>query len=327
MNRRTGSLNVNFREIARELGLSAMTVYRVVNLHPGVRRETRERVTEALNRYGYFTSSRGKNFRVLFDFTEHPYLAHYGEELLKKVGRLGFRCFRSEHRVSRSRFLDLAAECDVAVFVSIPDDALIDEARSVNPDLYTITLSTKSNADVTLSPDNTRGGELGARYFFRRNCRHIAVHLSEKHPTRMERFKAFYAEMKLLAPDSRIDAIRERKHMETKTVLRNYFDSTDEMPEGIFFLAGQFADLYRHEFLEKDPARFGKLNVLTFDHPQDQEFARLDYAFDRIGFRSQELLDWAEYYITNRPMMKMRFPIHTLIDVQLAEGAQRGLGD
>ena len=64
MERRTGSLNVNFREIARELGVSAMTVYRVVNLDPAVRRETRERVTDALNRCGFFTHRRGKRFKV-----------------------------------------------------------------------------------------------------------------------------------------------------------------------------------------------------------------------------------------------------------------------
>ena len=72
MERRTGSLNVNFREIARELGVSAMTVYRVVNLDPAVRRETRERVTDALNRCGFFTHRRGKRFKVLFDFIDHP---------------------------------------------------------------------------------------------------------------------------------------------------------------------------------------------------------------------------------------------------------------
>ena len=73
------------------------------------------------------------------------------------------------------------------------------------------------------------------------------------------------------------------------------------------------------ELLEPEPERSSGTGVLTFDHPLDQRFAHLDYNFDCIGFRSQNLLEWAEYYITNRPMMKKRSPIHTLIDVRLVE--------
>ena len=317
MERRTGSLNVNFREIARELGVSAMTVYRVVNLDPAVRRETRERVTDALNRCGFFTHRRGKRFKVLFDFIDHPYLSHYGEKLLANIRELGFHCCRTCHRTARTEFLDTAAVCDVAVFLSVPDNAIIDEARRVNPDLYTVTLSTRSNADVTLSPDNTRGGELAACHLVRHRHRHIAVHLAERHPTRMERCKAFCGEMRFLAPECRIDFIHEGKKEQTAPLLRRYFDTVDRLPDSILFLAGEFADTYRRELLEPEPERFSGIGVLTFDHPQDQRFAHLDYHFDCIGFRSENLLEWAEYYITNRPMMKKRSPIHTLIDVRL----------
>ena len=319
MERRTGSLNVNFHEIARELGVSAMTVYRVVNLDPAVKRETRERVTDALNRCGFFTHRRGKRFKVLFDFIDHPYLSHYGEKLLTNIQKQGFHCCRTSHRTARTDFLDTAAVSDVAVFLSVPDNAIIDVARRVNPDLYTVTLSTRSNADVTLSPDNTRGGELAARHLFRHRHRHIAIHLAERHPTRMERCKAFCGEMRFLDPECRLDFIHERKTEQTTPLLRHYFDTVDKLPDSILFLAGEFADTYRRELLEPEPERYGRIGVLTFDHPQDQRFAHLDYNFDCIGFRSQNLLEWAEYYITNRPMMKKRSPIHTSIEVRLVE--------
>ena len=41
-----------------------------------------------------------------------------------------------------------------------------DEIRKIkaeNPELYTITLTTESCADVTITPDNKLGGELAAR--------------------------------------------------------------------------------------------------------------------------------------------------------------------
>lgn len=317
MERRTGSLNVNFREIARELGVSAMTVYRVVNLDPTVKRETRERVTDALNRCGFFTHRRGKRFKVLFDFIDHPYLSHYGEELLKNIQKLGFHCCRTCHCTGRTEFLDTAAVCDVAVFLSVPDNEIIDAARRVNPEIYTVTLSTRSNADVTLSPDNTRGGELAADHLVRHHHHHVAVHLADRHPTRLERYKAFFAEMKFRDPECRIDLIHERREERTPELLRRYFDTVDQQPDSILFLAGEFADTYRRELLEPEPERYSGTGVLTFDHPLDQRFAHLDYNFDCIGFRSQNLLEWAEYYISNRPMMKKRSPIHTLIEVRL----------
>ncbi len=317
MEKRSGSLNVNFTGIARELGISVMTVYRVVNDLPCVRRETRVRVLEALNRHGYFTHKPHKNLKVLFDFTEHAYLTHYGTRLMHNIMKLNGLCYECNHRKNRTAFLDAAAECDVAVFVSIPDAAVIEEARSVNPDLYTITISTRSSADVTLSPDNTRGGELAARHFHAMGHRHIAVHLSETHPTRMERYKAFFAEMKLLDPECRIDRIVERPDEPTVSALRNYFESVDPFPTGIFFLAGAFAEVFLTEFSMNGPEKYKSLSVMTFDRPEDLEFTRLHYNFDRIEFISPDLLDWAEYYITNRPMMKKRSPIHTTIDVRL----------
>ena len=51
MGMKNGIGKINFREIARELRISVMTLYRVLNNEPSVRPETRKRVTEALNRY------------------------------------------------------------------------------------------------------------------------------------------------------------------------------------------------------------------------------------------------------------------------------------
>ncbi len=317
MERRTGSSRVNFCEIARSLGISPMTVYRVVNNTPNVRRETRARVIDALNRHGYYTHTPARNIKCLFDFTGHDYLTYYGEKLMNNIARLNYSCFAVDHRRAPRRFFDLAAECDVAVFVSIPPDSLIDEVRQLNPDLYTITISTRSNADVTLSPDNTRGGEIAAHRFHELGCRHIAVHFSESHPTRMERFKGFLAETMLLDPACRIDRICDTTPEETGRALRNYFNTVDVMPSGVLFLAGGFAEIYLTELLEPEPERFGRVRVVTFDRPQDLAFRQLHYRFDRIEFDSPDLLDWAEYYITNRPMMKKRSPIHTSINVKL----------
>lgn len=319
---------INFCELARSLGISPMTIYRVVNNVPCVRRETRARVVDALNRHGYYTHTPRKNIRVLFDFAEHPYLTHYGKVLMSNISRLNYTCFSTDHRKNAQHFFDTAGECEVAVFVSIPEPEAIGLARRANPDIYTITLSTRSCADVTLSPDNTRGGEMAAEHFHRMGHRHIAVHMCERHPTRQERWSAFFARMKELDPDCRLDVIREAAGDGTAAVLERYFSGTDRLPTGLFFLAGEFAENYCQEFLPNAPAPLRELSVMTFDNPADLEFRRLHYDFDRIEFSSRDLVAWAEYYITNRPMMKRRSPIHTSIEVRpVITGSVRNIND
>jgi len=319
MEPRIGNCKVNFSEIARELGITTMTLYRVVNNNPKVKRETRARVIDALNRYGYYTHKPQKNIKVLFDFTEHEYLTYYGKQLMLNISKLNYSCFATDHRKNTRVFRNLAAECDVAVFISIPDEKIIEEVRKINPEIYTITISTRSNADVTISPNNVLGGELAARHLHTMGHRHIAVHLSETHPNRLDRYKAFYAEMKMLTTDCQIDIVEEKIGRNTVAALRDYFETAAVMPTAFFFLAGAFAEVFWKEFVNVQPERFRDLSVITFDRPEDWEYSMLHYNFDRIEFVSRDLLDWAEYYITNRPMMKKRSPIHTNINVHLVK--------
>ena len=309
--------SVNFRKVARELGISVMTVYRVVNGDIHVRHQTRQKVIDELNRRGCFVYSPQRKIKILFDFTNHPYLSHYGHRLMERLAALGYTCYSSEHRKNYELFLNLVSECDTVFFASIPSDEIISAARKANKDVYTITLSTTSNADVTLSPNNVKGAELAAQYLHDNGHAHIAVHCAERHPTRLERLKAFSGEMHYLNPKCRIDIIEEKKEETTAGVLMKYFRKVRPVPSALFFLAGEFAMLYHRDFEPVLPEKCRDLSLLTFDNPQDLEFVALDYDFDRVEFCSNDLLDWAEYYITNRPMMKKRTPIHTSIGVHL----------
>ncbi len=119
-----------------------------------------------------------------------------------------------------------------------------------------------------------------------------------------------------LDPDCRIDLIPERREEQTAPLLRHCFDTADQLPDSILFLAGEYADTCRRKLLEPEPKRYSRIGALPFDHQQDQRFAHLACHFDCIGFRSQNLLEWAEYC---RPMMKKRSPIHTSVEVRPVE--------
>ncbi len=326
MVKRTGNLKVNFAAIARELGISVMTLYRVVNQSPLVSSKTRNRVIEALNRHGYFTHKRFKKVKILFDFLAgNGYLHNMGEQLIKRLPANEYFCRICDHRGNMQDFLNAAAECDVAVFCSDPEDNIIEEVRALNPDLYTITISTEGCTDVTITPDNKLGGELVARHLFELGQDHIAVFLSESHPSRMARYKSFRGEMAVLNPACRIDEIHHIRNESFHDVMEAYFSKTAPYPGVIFFPSGGYAQAFWENFVQKEPDRFKNVDIMSYDRPCDifSDTTGIQL-FDRIEFVPQQILDWAEYYITNRPMMKKRSPVHTCVNSYLVrEGSVR----
>ncbi len=329
MVKRSGNLKVNFAEIARELGISVMTLYRVVNQAPSVSSRTRSRVIEALNRHGYFTHKRIKQVKILFDFNEHVYLRWMGEQLIRRLPQNEYFCRKCNHRERPQEFLNAAAECDVAVFCSIPEQELIENIRKINPDLYTVTLTTESIADVTITPNNKLGGELVAKHLFDMGQDHIAVFLSETHPTRMTRYKSFRGEMAVLNPECRIDEIYHAEGESFRDVMEAYFAKTDPCPGVIFFPAGGYAQIFWETFVQNGSECFANIGIMSYDRPCDIFFDMTGIQFfDRIEFVPQQILDWAEYYITNRPMMKKRSPVHTCVNSYLVrEGSVKNRRD
>ncbi len=314
MGMKNGIGKINFREIARELRISVMTLYRVLNNEPSVRPETRKRVTEALNRYGFFTHKSSREIRIIFDFCDHIYLHHYGTELMQRLSHHDYTCIATDHRKNPRKFLDAAAESDIIVYCSVPEDAVIREARENNPEIYQISVYTPCSADIVVSSDNHLGGELAAEHLHSFGHRHVAVYLSEQHPTRFDRYHSFFARMKSLDPECRIDRILEKRGDSLPEVCARYFDSVRPMPTAIFLLTGGAAQKFHLEFLREHREKLGNLSIMSYDHPenvaQDPEILT---QFDRIEFLPGEILDWTEFYIVNRPLMARRTPVQTCI--------------
>lgn len=317
MEKRKGNLKTNFSEIARELQVSRGTIYRVVNQSPLVAPATRTKVIEALNKNGYFTHHRFRKSRILFDFCDNGYLRTIGEKLLKRLPENEYSSFLTDHRKDEEGFLNTAASCDAAVFCSNPSPGLIEKVRQLNPDLFTINLNTESTADVTITPNNKLGGELAAQHLFSLGQKRIAVFLPQTHLTRMERYKGFIGEMKILDPEAVILPIDAHEKEPFCRTFERFFEKNKILPDTIFFLSGSSAQQFWESFSAKG-APYDKIGIMSYDRPEDIFETKKDYRlFDRIEFEIRHLLDWAEYYITNRPMMKKRSPIQTSTGVVL----------
>ena len=317
MEKRSGNLKTNFSEIARELGISRVTVYRVVNQSPLVAPATRTRVLEVLNRHGYYTHRRIRHSRICFDFCQHLYLTEMGEILMKRLPESEYILYRTDHRKNIEEFFNTVSLCDAVVFCSIPEDPLIEMVRKINAEIFTITLTTESSADVTITPNNKLGGELAARHLFAMGQKNIVVFLSSSHPTRMERYKSFAGEMMVLSPDCRITPLYHHKGESFRGVFEEFFRKNPVLPDTVFFPAGGFAQLFWEEFASKG-SPWDQIGIMSFDRPEDIFGEKAQFhKFDRIEFQRQHILDWAEYFITNRPMMKKRSPVHTCVNVTL----------
>ena len=307
------NLHVNFSLIARELGISVMTIYRVINNAPHVSGKMRAAVIKRLNAYGFFSRSNPVERRILFDFSDHPYLFWLG----KRLQALFPNTAESNHRKNAMNFFNAASLADTVVFCSHPSNAVIRRVKEENPELYTVTLTTESCADVTITPDNKLGGELAARHLHRHGHRHIAVHLAEEHPTRMERYKSFRGELAILNPDCRIDEIHQKNGACFHQIINDYFLAGNH-PTAICFLTGGFGQKFWEEFCVPEKPFCRNLSIMSYDRPDSIiPPGNGVHPLDRIEFDPQNLLDWAEYYILHPPMMPNRSPIHTCIRTTL----------
>lgn len=313
---------VNFRQIARQLGISVMTVYRVVNHAPLVREETRQRVIEALNWNGYFVNKRKDVMTIVFDtHSGLTYFENLVSGMIDNIARSNpdVLCIRTDHRLRPEEYFNHVAESDLVVFCSTPEHELLDRTRALNPEIYTISLSTVTNADVVITADNLRGGELAARHLHEHGHSHVVVFLDEEHANRYNRYKSFFSEYHLLNPNCRIDRIERKGNTLAGAVSRAYFNETNPMPSAIFFLVGAHAQRFYRDVVLPEKERFRNLSILSYDRNEDilLDPSQKVQEFDRIEFRPQDMLDLALYYIFNRPLIQKVSRIHIGVNAYL----------
>lgn len=110
MKKKKFATNINLSELAKELGISSMTLYRVMNNEPAVRPSTKKRVIEALNKKGYNAYQGQTGGKVVFDFSHNNYLLYFGAQLMQRLSDNRFSIVLTNHRERRIAFLDAAAE-------------------------------------------------------------------------------------------------------------------------------------------------------------------------------------------------------------------------
>ena len=82
--------NITIKDISRITGVSTMTVSRVINNGKYVRKETKERVTEAINKYGYepnffaqsLKTNKSKTIGLIIGEIENPWYSRFAKGVI-----------------------------------------------------------------------------------------------------------------------------------------------------------------------------------------------------------------------------------------------------
>lgn len=315
---------VNFRKIAEELKLSHMTLYRVINNAGGVKEATRTRVIEALNRHGCYMAEQKKKRTIVFDFDESDrscYMRDLMFSLIDRVSIHDFVCVTTSHRTDRRKFLQEAEKAEVVVFGPMYEKTLLPVLKDLNPDLLVINLLDDTVGDIAIASDDFQSGKAAAEYLiWNGHTEHVAVTASlsgeqVKHSF-VNRAKGFLIEQRFSAPKCRIDLLDYP--LITKDDNRKFLDRTfrrwKKLPSAIFCTGSYMADQIFRCCADKGIRIPEDLSLLGYDKPLSPGKTPL---YDRIYFEPEQIVNWAEFFLLNRPVLKTSDPIHVLLETKL----------
>lgn len=96
---------INIRDIAKIAGVGVSTVSRVINNHPDVKEETRERVVEIIKENNYIPNNSARNLKknntknigVLIKGVFNPFFSEMLDTISKKISKAGYSMILEHH--------------------------------------------------------------------------------------------------------------------------------------------------------------------------------------------------------------------------------------
>ena len=319
MEKKKFATNIKLRQFAQEQGISAMTLYRILNNEPNVRAATRKRIAEALSARGCYAYQPPETRKIVLDFSSNNYLLFFGNQLMQQLANMGFSVIVTNHRRNSIAFFDAAAEVSIVVFCSEPDEKTVAEMRKANPHVFALSMfGNARNVDVLFSCNDAVGTRLAASHLYRLGHRkHIVVHRWYGHKDAEKRISCFCSEMKRMAPGCRIDVLDEKKNEDFCSLCRNYFLKENNRPSVFFFVMDSAAHLFRRAVVPFLPEDLKKIGIMSYDSIDKISSETSSEQFDRVDFSSQDILKWMAFLISTHPMLGCESSIEIAVDMKL----------
>ncbi len=306
---------ISLRALAREMNISAMTLYRVLNNTPGVSDSTRARVTKALDKAGILQTVKQKTETILFDIQRDPYKSRQAFRLLIKIANLDYHILFSNHRKDKDEFLRLCDKADTVIFFSSPTPQVLEETFKANPDIFRINVFGGKGGDLAVDVDDFYGGQLAAKYFYEQGHRNLAVATIPVEPTQLNRHKSFIGELSFLSPEGKVYPLYLRDNWENMgeelfRLIRNHGVT------GVFCTCDHVG-YQMQKYLQKKGIRVPEeLSMLSYDIPEPMILDR-PYPIDRIVFEKDNVIRCVEYHLINRQIRNFPMSGYYLIAPEL----------
>ncbi|NHC40521.1 LacI family transcriptional regulator [Bacillus sp. MM2020_1] len=162
----------SLKDVADLAGVGVGTVSRVINNHPNVRNETREKVNAAIKQLNYIPNEVARNFKMqkstmvalLLPSVWHPFfseLAYYIEDELDREGYKLMLCNSGGRPDKELYYLDMLNQNKVAGIIGITYNDIED---SVSTDIPIISIDRHFGKKITcVTSDNYNGGRIAVR--------------------------------------------------------------------------------------------------------------------------------------------------------------------
>lgn len=310
---------ISLKQIAEQLHVSHMTLYRVINSDPRVKESTRIRITRILNSHGYYMAKNQKYQTAIFDCDP---TSRYMQILLQKVESMlphqKLRIVYVDHITNHSLFMKEVQDATIVVFAPMRNREIYEEVKKVNPDILALNIMGDLIGDIAIAGDDFQGGSIAARYFLNYgHNKHVAV-VSDGEKIFLSgsfnnRKKGFLGEILANAPNCRVDQINMcsgsvRCRQDSICSLMEYFNNQTEFPSAFFCTGEFFAKIF-----------YDTVQILHKKIPDD--FSLLSYdtdeRFDRVEFSLEDIAEWTRFFIMNRSLQTNTSPVHLLLNMKI----------
>jgi len=176
------------QDVARHAGVSVMTVSNVVNGHPHVREQTRERVLSSIDTLGYHVNTAARNLRqgrsgvigLAVPEVDRPYFGLLATLLIERAAAHGFELVVEQTAASRDRELDALSRSRLRSYDGLILSAVQlhdDDATLLRGDFPLVVLGERSFSEpldhVVMA--NEDGAALAAGHLLDRGATRLAV--------------------------------------------------------------------------------------------------------------------------------------------------------
>ena len=173
----------SLKNVADLAGVGVGTVSRVINNHPNVRNETREKVNAAIKQLNYIPNEVARNFKMqkstmvalLLPSIWHPFfseLAYYIEDELDRKGYKLMLCNSGGRPDKELYYLDMLNQNKVAGIIGITYNDIEDSVRT---DIPIISIDRHFGKKITcVTSDNYNGGRIALKELVKAGAKKVA---------------------------------------------------------------------------------------------------------------------------------------------------------